>query len=230
MGFRLTNDMPNVDTAAARHRPYGHNRGDVNRAKKVFDTIVAIIALIVLSPLILVAVLMIRLQDGGPVLFAQDRIGKDGRMFRCFKLRTMVPDAQAQLDILIAESPKARREWEYNQKLTDDPRITPLGSFFRKTSIDELPQLWNIIMGDMSLVGPRPIIESEVVRYGDKFQDYCSVLPGLTGLWQVRGRSDTTYDERVELDATYARTRSFWGDVLILLQTVPVVLFVRGAR
>ena len=230
MGFRLTNDMPGVDRSAVSHRPLGHNRGHVNWAKKIFDTVIAIIALIVLSPLILLAMLLIRLQDGGPVMFSQDRIGKDGRYFRCFKLRTMVIDAQAQLDELIASSPEARHEWEENQKLTSDPRITPLGNFLRKSSIDELPQLLNIILGDMSLVGPRPIIESEVARYGDKFQDYCSVQPGLTGLWQVRGRSDTTYAERVELDATYARTRTFWGDVLILLQTVPVVLFVRGAR
>ena len=127
-------------------------------------------------------------------------------------------------------NPAARAEWEETQKFVNDPRITPLGHFIRKTSIDELPQLWNILRGDMSLVGPRPIVENEIAKYGEFYRDYCAVRPGLTGLWQVEGRSNTTYEERVQLDVKYTRTRTFTGDFMIMLRTVPAVLLSRGAR
>lgn len=135
-----------------------------------------------------------------------------------------------RLQELLAANPEARREWAASQKLTNDPRITPLGQFIRKSSIDELPQLINVIRGDMSLVGPRPIVEGEISKYGEHFKDYCAVRPGLTGLWQVRGRSDTTYDSRVKLDVEYVREHSFLSDIKILLLTVPAVFNSRGAR
>jgi len=141
----------------------------------------------------------------------------------------MVPDAAERLTELLATDMEARHEWNMTQKLNNDPRITPVGKFIRKTSIDELPQLFNILKGDMSVVGPRPIVEKEVARYGTSIASYDAVRPGLTGLWQVSGRSDVDYAERVELDETYANTRSFWGDVKIVFMTVPAVLFSRGA-
>ena len=142
----------------------------------------------------------------------------------------MVPDAKEKLDYLLDNDPVARREWEESQKLTHDPRITALGQFIRKTSIDELPQLYNVLRGDMSLVGPRPIVENEIQKYGDSFRQYCAVRPGITGLWQVSGRSDTSYKQRVETDVEYVRSRSFWGDVKIVLLTIPAVFKSEGAR
>ncbi|MCA8899825.1 MAG: sugar transferase [Hyphomonas sp.] len=194
------------------------------------DIVVAGTALVVVAPLLLITALMIRLQDGGRAVFWQKRYGKNGRTFHCFKLRSMVPDAQEKLDDLLARCPASRAEWDATQKLNEDPRITPIGQFIRKTSIDELPQLINILRGDMSIVGPRPIVENEISKYGEFYRDYCSVRPGLTGLWQVEGRSDTTYAERVLLDVKYAHSRSFWVDVGIMLKTVPAVLSSRGAR
>jgi lipopolysaccharide/colanic/teichoic acid biosynthesis glycosyltransferase len=142
----------------------------------------------------------------------------------------MVSNADQRLQEILEQDPEARAEWEQTQKLTHDPRITPLGRFIRKTSIDELPQLVNILRGEMSLVGPRPIVENEIAKYGEFYRDYCAVRPGLTGLWQVEGRSDTSYEERVQLDVKYARTRNFSGDFMIMLRTVPAVLMSRGAR
>ena len=181
-------------------------------------------------PLLLVVGILIRMQDGGPAVYAQKRYGRNGRTFKCFKLRSMVANADDRLREILATDPAARAEWEATQKLVNDPRITPLGHFIRKTSIDELPQLVNILRGDMSLVGPRPIVENEIAKYGEFYRDYCAVRPGLTGLWQVEGRSDTTYEERVQLDAKYARTRTFVSDIMIMLRTVPAVLMSRGAR
>jgi len=181
-------------------------------------------------PLLLTVGLLIRLQDGGRAVYSQKRYGRDGRTFHCFKLRSMVLDADARLKEILETDPEARAEWETLQKLSHDPRITPLGHFIRKTSIDELPQLINILKGEMSIVGPRPIVENEISKYGEYYRDYCSVRPGLTGLWQVEGRSDTTYEERVQLDARYANERTFTGDIMIMLRTVPAVLFSRGAR
>jgi exopolysaccharide production protein ExoY len=198
--------------------------------KRLFDIVGALGLLVLASPLLLVIFLMIRVHDNHPALFSQERVGLGGRMFRCFKVRSMVPDATALLPGILASNPAARTEWDRWQKLTHDPRVTPLGQFIRKTSIDELPQLWNVLKGDMSLVGPRPISYAETVRYGDAIADYASVRPGLTGLWQVSGRSDIEYDERVKLDSLYANGRSFWGDIRILLMTIPAVMKSRGAR
>lgn len=197
--------------------------------KRVFDIVVAIFGLIFFGPILIGFAVAIKLSDGGPAIFTQMRRGKGGRMFRCYKLRSMVPNASERLKTLLASDVDARHEWNLTQKLQNDPRITRIGRFIRKTSIDELPQFFNILRGDMSLVGPRPIIDKEVSRYGKYIADYDKVRPGLTGLWQVSGRCDLDYAERVALDAKYANTRSFWGDLKISVLTVPAVLFSRGA-
>jgi lipopolysaccharide/colanic/teichoic acid biosynthesis glycosyltransferase len=193
------------------------------------DFIVALVALIVVLPTILLIALMVKIQDGGPVLFAQTRIGRGGRRFRCFKIRTMVVDAQARLEAVLASDPAARREWERDHKLRNDPRITPLGRFLRESSLDELPQLFNVLSGEMSIVGPRPIVEAEVARYGRFFRHYCAVPPGITGLWQVSGRNDVEYRRRVALDVLYARSRCLKRNLGIMFMTVPAVLLRKGS-
>lgn len=200
-----------------------------NYAKRGVDVAVASAALLLCSPLILLVAIAIKLQDGGPAIFVQNRYGQGGRIFKCFKLRSMVADADRRLQKLLREDPDARAEWEATQKLARDPRITILGQFIRKTSLDELPQLVNIIRGDMSIVGPRPIVENEISKYGESFAEYCAVRPGLTGLWQVKGRSETSYPERVGMDVEYVQTRSFLGDIKIMMMTVPAVLTSKGA-
>jgi exopolysaccharide production protein ExoY len=193
-----------------------------------FDVTVAGIAVIILLPLMLLIALLVKMTSPGPALFRQQRVGRDGVLFPCLKFRSMVIDAQAQLDRLLAQSEDARLEWERDQKLRDDPRITPIGDFLRKTSLDELPQLFNILVGQMSIVGPRPIVEGEIVRYGSRFTDYCSVRPGLTGLWQISGRNDVSYAMRVRLDSRYAHRQSLALNVAICVKTVPAILTSRG--
>ncbi len=158
------------------------------------------------------------------------RLGRDGRAFGCLKFRSMVADGEAVLTAHLAADAQARAEWAATHKLTNDPRITPIGQVLRKTSLDELPQLWNVLRGEMSLVGPRPIVQAEVARYGRAFQTCFAVPPGVTGLWQVSGRSDTSYAERVALDLDYASRWSLRRDIAILLRTIPAVLAQRGSR
>lgn len=232
MGLWLTEEGRQAESAAfanARRSAPQPPRGETH-AKRIFDILAAGSALVALAPLIGAFALAVKLQDGGPAFFAQKRYGRDGRIFKCYKLRSMVVDADVRLKKLLETDPAARAEWEATQKLTNDPRITALGRFVRKTSIDELPQLFNVLRGDMSLVGPRPIVENEIAKYGENYRDYCAVRPGITGAWQVSGRSDTTYSERVQMDVEYAKTRSFWGDMRIVLETIPAVLLSRGAR
>ena len=231
MGLRLSNPSRQAEAAAyAAATIRQPSSSDHAQFKRLVDIVVAGVALLFVAPLILGIALLIRMQDGSRAFYSQKRYGLNGETFNCFKLRSMVPDAREQLESLLASDPAARAEWDETQKLTNDPRITALGNFIRKTSIDELPQLYNVLRGDMSLVGPRPIVESEIVRYGESFRAYCSVRPGITGLWQVSGRSDTTYPQRVATDVEYVRTRSFWGDIKIMLMTVPAVLISKGAR
>ncbi len=196
--------------------------------KTLFDQLMAILLLLVLSPLFLALAFLVR-ADGGPVLFGHKRIGENGRHFRCLKFRSMVPDADAVLQQVLLSNPGARAEWEATHKLHDDPRITPIGRILRKTSIDELPQLLNVLRGEMSLVGPRPIIDAEVPRYGRDISYYFETKPGITGLWQVSGRSNTTYEHRVRLDVWYVRNWSLWHDIAILMKTLPAVLTKEGA-
>ena len=191
---------------------------------------VALLLLVVLGPLMGVVAFLIWQRDGAPILFAHYRVGLDGKLFRCMKFRTMLRNSEDVLAELLRQDPKAREEWQRDQKLERDPRVTPVGGFLRRTSLDELPQLINVIRGEMSLVGPRPITVAELTRYGRVRWHYLSVRPGITGLWQVSGRNNTTYDERVALDRHYVEDRSMWLDLGILVKTVRVVLLREGAR
>ncbi len=197
--------------------------------KCVFDQLVAATFVVLLGPLLLGLAMMVR-ADGGPALYRHRRVGAGGRMFSCIKFRTMVVDAERQLRELLVADPHARAEWDADQKLTNDPRITKIGLFLRRSSLDELPQLINVLRGDMSLVGPRPIVTDEVSRYGNDIEYYYAAKPGLTGLWQVSGRNDTGYARRVALDVWYVRNWALWHDVAILFKTVPAVFLRRGAR
>jgi lipopolysaccharide/colanic/teichoic acid biosynthesis glycosyltransferase len=196
---------------------------------EIMNLTVAVVALTFLAPVMLAVALAVYLHDGGPILFAHRRIGRRGRTFYCFKFRSMAVQAEERLAALLASDPAARAEWEKDHKLRDDPRVTRVGSFLRKTSLDELPQLINVLRGEMSVVGPRPIVEAEIARYGRRFHDYCAVKPGITGLWQVSGRNDTSYRTRVALDCVYARRRSVGLDAYIIAATVPAVLSRRGS-
>ena len=194
------------------------------------NKLAALLLLLALIPLLLIVAAMIWRTDGAPILFAHYRVGYGGRLFRCMKFRTMRRDSDKVLAQLLKDDPDARAEWKRDQKLTNDPRITPIGRFLRNTSLDELPQLLNVLRGDMNLVGPRPITVEELTRYGAVRWHYLSVPPGITGLWQVSGRNNTTYEERVALDARYVEQRSGWGDLAILAKTVRVVITKEGAR
>ena len=198
-------------------------------AKRVTDVILASFALLILWPLFLVIAALVA-TDGGPILYRHRRVGKDGVPFDCLKFRTMILGATECLDEYLAYHPAERAEWESTRKLSFDPRTTAVGRLLRKTSMDELPQFFNVLTGDMSLVGPRPVTPSELAFYGEKADLYRSVRPGITGLWQISGRNDVSYDERVDLDATYVREQGFWRDLGILLRPPRVVLSRTGAR
>ncbi len=197
-------------------------------SKRIFDLVGALLLGTVLSPFILAIALMIRL-EGLPVLFRHKRVGHQGKTFRCLKFRTMAPNAEQTLRDLLREHPELRDEWTENHKLRDDPRITAVGRFLRKTSLDELPQLWNVIRGEMSLVGPRPVVRAELLRYGRQVATYLAVKPGITGLWQVKGRSDTTYRRRVAMDKYYVCHQNILLDIYIVAVTAAVVLKRAGA-
>ncbi len=192
--------------------------------QRVMDVAISFIALVILAPLMVLIALAIRIQGGGTALFGQQRIGRGGYRFVCFKFRSMIPDAEAKLADYLAAHPEARAEWDADHKLRYDPRVTGFGHFLRKSSLDELPQLLNVLRGHMSLVGPRPIVDAEVSRYGRYFNHYCQVRPGLTGLWQVMGRNDVSYRRRVAIDVTFVRLRSTRLYFQILARTVPAVL------
>ena len=192
--------------------------------ERCFDIVVASLLLVLMLPLIAICALTVLLTSRGPVLFKHTRIGRDGVEFQGLKFRTMIHDADAAFQRIIENDKCALEEWLSAQKLRKDPRVTFPGRFLRRYCLDELPQLFNVLAGDMSVVGPRPIVTSEIARYGPAFVDYCSVRPGLTGLWQVSGLHRLPYDERVRLDSEYARTKSLAGDIAILWRTVPVVL------
>jgi Undecaprenyl-phosphate galactose phosphotransferase WbaP len=192
-----------------------------------------IFLILLFSPILLTALLAIaiavRVGSPGPIFFNHRRIRRHGAFFSMWKFRTMCVNSAEVLDAHLAASPEARAEWLKTHKLRNDPRITPVGLFLRKTSLDELPQIWNVLTGSMSLVGPRPIVAAEVEKYGTYFTHYCKVKPGVTGLWQVSGRSKTTYDERVQLDCAYADNWSLRGDIVILVKTLWSVFNQDGA-
>lgn len=206
--------------ATASRRPAG---------KAVFDRVFAAFLLLFLAPVLATVAAVILIADGRPVFYGHPRIGKNGRSFRCLKFRTMVRDGDSRLADVLEIDPVARDEWESARKLERDPRVRRWGQILRKLSLDELPQLINILRGEMSVVGPRPITRDETRYYGRHIADYMAVRPGLTGAWQVGGRNDTSYDERVALDVDYVANRNFLTDLRIILKTVPVAIFGRGA-
>lgn len=197
--------------------------------KRVMDLVLAAAVLTFALPVLILIYGVLKIFDPGPALFSQLRVGRDGRMFTVYKFRTMPVDAQERLDHLLATDPKAAAEWAQFQKLRKDPRVTRIGSFLRKSSLDELPQLLNIIRGEMSVIGPRPVTSAEVHRYGPDYPYYTAVRPGVLGLWQVMGRNKLTYPERVAYDVQYVKTWSIWQDFRILVMAIPVVLMARGA-
>ena len=192
-----------------------------NYLKRMMDICLVLISAPVSVPTILIFALLVR-RDGGPAFYSHLRVGRNGKLFRCVKLRTMVDDADAQLETFLAHNPAQAQEWEKTQKLQHDPRITPFGRFLRKSSIDELPQLWCVLKGDMSLVGPRPFLPSQQELY--KGRSYYGLRPGLTGIWQVTERNSTSFSARAKFDGLYAREVSLWTDVKLMFSTVGVVL------
>ena len=201
-----------------------------NKALKfIFDFVLTFVGTICISPILLFIAVWIYKDSPGPIIFKHMRVGKDGKLFPCYKFRSMCVDADKKLEELLRTNPAAKAEWEKDFKLKDDPRITKSGAFLRKTSLDELPQIFNVLKGEMSLVGPRPIITAEVPRYGKYIQDYYMVRPGITGMWQTSGRSDIDYDERVQMDTWYVRNWNIWFDVVLLWRTFKVVISKKGA-
>jgi Undecaprenyl-phosphate galactose phosphotransferase WbaP len=197
--------------------------------KRIMDLSIVIFGAIIFSPIILLSAILVKLTSSGPILYSQERVGQGGKSFKAYKFRSMVIDADQKLKQLLAKDKNAKEEWEKNQKLKNDPRITVIGKLMRKTSIDEIPQFINIIKGEMSLVGPRPIVANEIKKYGDDFYRIFSVKPGLTGLWQVSGRSDTNYADRVSFDTYYLQSWSVWLDLWIIYKTFGVILQRKGA-
>jgi Undecaprenyl-phosphate galactose phosphotransferase WbaP len=197
--------------------------------KRCADVLLVIVSVPLTTLVLGVVSAMVKLSSPGPIFYSHRRIRKSGAFFSMWKFRTMCVNSAEVLDEYLARHPEARAEWNKTHKLRDDPRITPIGSFLRRYSLDELPQLWNVLTGQMSLVGPRPIVAAEVEKYGDCFDCYCRVKPGLTGLWQVSGRSSLSYDERVALDCEYVESWSLSRDVMILAKTFSSVVNQDGA-
>lgn len=195
--------------------------------KRIFDLVGAILLLPIAAPVIVAFWIMVRV-TGPSGFFAHERIGRNGRLFKCWKLRTMVPDAEARLKKQLNSCDKTRAEWNSNFKLEKDPRITRMGHFLRRSSLDELPQIWNVLCGDMSLVGPRPVVMDELAQYGEYQALYLSCRPGVTGAWQTSGRNDISYQERVEMDADYIRKMALMHDFGIVLKTALVVAKATG--
>jgi Undecaprenyl-phosphate galactose phosphotransferase WbaP len=211
----------------------GHARGlfspSALRVKRVFDALLSAGFIVLTLPLAALIALAIRLETRGPVFFRHTRIGRNHRPFRLWKFRSMVTNADALLDEYLRNHPELLEEWTLTHKLKQDPRVTRVGRLLRRSSLDELPQLWNVLRGDMSMVGPRPIVEAEIEKYGGAARLYLRVPPGLTGLWQISGRNDTSYRQRVDLDTRYICNWSIGLDLLVLLKTIRVVVLGHGA-
>jgi len=206
------------------NRSYGAKRAVGGRAKRLFDVVFASFVILLTLPLFIIVAIMVKLTDPGPIIYKHVRVGLWGRRFNCFKFRTMVVDSENVLEALLDDD---RTEWDQNQKLINDPRVTPVGQFLRESSLDELPQLINVLRGDMSVMGPRPIIPSEISRYGDRLHLYVSARPGLMGPWQISGRCG--YDKQIELDANYVSNWRFSTDLSILVRTVGAVIDRKGS-
>ena len=198
--------------------------------KRIFDIFFASIVMLVASPFFLICVLLVKLSSPGPIFYAHSRVGYKKKPFGCLKFRTMYIDADAKLKPLLASDPALMKEWKTYFKLKVDPRITPAGKFLRKTSLDELPQLWNVLKGEMSIVGPRPLTEHEVIHYlKEKAETILSIRPGLTSLWITKGRNDLSLEKRIQLEEVYVKKRSFWLDIKLIFQTIFIILFPKGA-
>ncbi len=198
--------------------------------KTVLEFVLACVSIVLLIPVFLILALVVKLSSKGPVLYCADRLGKNGRPIHVWKFRTMYTDADDQLEQILANNPKLAAEWRANFKLERDPRITPIGRILRKTSLDELPQFFNVITGELAMIGPRPIVKAEIAYYGDNYEVFSRVKPGITGLWQVSGRNDTGYEKRILLDMWYIRNWSVWLDIHIFFATIVEVVKCRGAR
>lgn len=198
--------------------------------KRTFDIVFSLFVLLIASPVLLLIALSIRFFSKGKIVYAHERIGRGGKSFHCLKFRTMYADADQRLIDILANNPEMRKEWEMTHKLKNDPRVTPIGKFLRKTSLDEFPQFINVLRGDLSVVGPRPVVRSEIQKHiGPKAGVILSVRPGITGLWQVSGRSDTSYTTRIHLDEKYIQEQSFLLDLKLICKTVPCMLWSKGA-
>ncbi|CCB86879.1 MULTISPECIES: sugar transferase [Parachlamydia] len=220
MNQEYTSYAPNELEVQVKHNP----------AKRLFDIFFSLSALFVCVPLFIIVAISIKLSSRGPVFFSHERIGRGGKPFKCYKFRTMYPDAEVRLKEMLVICPKTREEWNQSHKLKDDPRVTPLGSFLRKTSLDEFPQFWNVLKGDLSVVGPRPVVQDEIAKhYGVKAADILRLRPGITGPWQVSGRSDVSYDTRIMLDQKYVEDQSIILDLKLIAKTIPAIFTSKGA-
>lgn len=193
-------------------------------AKRLFDIVFSLLVLILFSPVYLVLAFLIACSSHGPIFYVQKRVGRNRKPFNCIKFRTMVTNADEMLVQMMDQSPELRQEFEANFKLKHDPRITKIGCFLRLTSLDEFPQFWNVLKGDMSVVGPRPLVEEELPKYGCHIDRVLTIRPGITGLWQVSGRNDIPYPQRVQIDLHYVKFRNFWLDAWIIVKTIGVVV------
>lgn len=213
---------PHLDGASMeiKHKPL----------KRIFDIVFSLLVLTLGSPIFLLIALAVKCSSKGPIFYSHERIGRGGKPFACYKYRTMYRDADQRLEELLQQHPELRQEWEANRKLKNDPRVIPFGSFLRKTSLDELPQFWNVLKGDLSVVGPRPVVHQEIQKhFGEKAGVILSIRPGLTGIWQVSGRSDMAYTVRIQLDELYVDTQSLLLDLKLIFKTIPAMLFSKGA-
>lgn len=198
--------------------------------KLAFDKLFSSLALLATLPLMIIIAIILFATNGGPIFFSHSRMGKDGKAFNCLKFRTMAADSQTQLQNILTFDPIAREEWRTHHKFTRDPRVTAFGRFLRRTSLDELPQFWNVLRGDMSIVGPRPISADETRAYGEHFVTYITVRPGITGVWQTSGRSNTSFSQRVVMDVDYIKNWSLRRDINLTWQTLGVIVVADGAR
>lgn len=198
--------------------------------KRTFDIIFSFMVMLLGLPIYAFVALAVKLTSKGPIFYAQERIGRGGIPFKCYKFRTMHPDADAILESLLNSCPALRAEWDIRRKLEHDPRITPIGRFLRKTSLDELPQFWNVFLGQLSVVGPRPVCEEEITKYyGIKAYKILSLRPGITGVWQTSDRRNMSYDERIQLDEKYVENQHFFYDLFLIVKTIPAMIRPRGA-
>lgn len=201
-----------------------------NAVKRTFDLCFSASLTIALLPLYCLIALIVGLTSRGPIIYGHKRVGRGGKAFNCYKFRTMYKDADERLKLILQENPHLNQEWKKSRKLQNDPRVTPIGSFLRKTSLDELPQFWNVLKGDLSVTGPRPVVEEEVrLHLGLKAAKILSIRPGITGIWQTSGRSSISYEQRIALDEKYVDEHTLWMDIKLVLKTIPCMIFSKGA-